>query len=363
MINARIDLDSLPTAVEEVLGDFFATRIPAMDVLGEPVVNAAESLRTFVQQGGKRLRPTFAWTGYAGTVSASTEEESPEAVLRAVSSLELIQACALIHDDIIDSSDTRRGNPTVHKVIGAHHAARSWRGDAHAFGEHVAILIGDLALAWADDMVAESGLSCAARDRAYEAWRDMRSEVIGGQILDISLEASGDERVESANTVNRFKTAAYTIERPLHFGALIAGAGEETITALRAYGRDIGIAFQLRDDILGVFGDAAETGKPVGDDLSEGKRTVLVARALEALDAADPDAAATLRDGIGAVTDAGAIAELSELILRSGAVDRVEEEITALTHSGLRQLEHAEITEQAREDLHALAVKATARKT
>ena len=159
--------------------------------------------------------------------------------------------------------------------------------------------------------------------------------------------------------VNRYKTAAYTIERPLHLGATIAGADDETIAAFRGYGRDIGIAFQLRDDLLGVFGDPAITGKPAGDDLREGKRTVLYATALELLDANDAD---ELRTGVGTATDPKVLQRLADLIRQSGAEDAVEERINRLTASGIAHLDTAGITAEARQALSELAHKATDRR-
>ena len=190
----------------------------------------------------------------------------------------------------------------------------------------------------------------------------MRTEVIGGQLLDMMLESLGSESVEMANRVNRFKTAAYTIERPLHLGAALAGAGDSLIDAFRGYGRDIGIAFQLRDDLLGVFGDPAVTGKPAGDDIREGKRTELFATALELLDQADPAAAQELRDGIGKTEDEAELRRLAALIRSSGAEDAVEARIEELTASGLGFLAGAGINDAAVEALTVLAHKATDRR-
>jgi len=212
-----VTLDEVPEAVQAVLVEFFAQQ---RNHLAGIQPEAVDVLEQFVLGGGKRLRPLFAWAGYTGVGGS----EDPQAVLRAVSSLELIQACALLHDDIIDSSDTRRGRPTAHRTVEARHRERGWSGDSAHFGRSVAILLGDFALAWADDLVHSSGLSAAALQRVQEPWRAMRSEVIAGQLLDVSLEASGSERLEDAERVNRFKTAAYTIERPLHIGAALADA-------------------------------------------------------------------------------------------------------------------------------------------
>lgn len=358
-----LTLNQIPDASREVLADFFADRRSQIAEIGAPVTDAVSHLESFVLGGGKRIRPLYVWAGFVGGGGLDQAGEDPAAVLKAAASLEFIQACALVHDDIIDSSDTRRGNPTVHRAVERQHAAADWSGDAAHFGESVAILVGDLALVWAEDMLQDSGLSTAALARARDPWRAMRTEVIGGQLLDIALEATAAEDTESADSVNRYKTAAYTIERPLHLGAAIAGADDATIRAFRGYGRDIGIAFQLRDDQLGVYGDPAVTGKPAGDDLREGKRTVLLATALQRADDRDPAAAAELRRGIGRTDDTAQLARLAEIIEDTGAVAAMEERITALTESGLGHLDAAGTSPEVTAALRDLAMRATARRS
>ncbi|HAT1132510.1 polyprenyl synthetase family protein [Corynebacterium striatum] len=359
--NSIPTIEQFPDLAREKLSEYLAQRRPEVAEIGEPVVNATNFLESFVLDGGKRIRPTYAWAGFLGARGLESGEDA-QAMATAASSLEFIQACALIHDDIIDASDTRRGNPTVHRAVAAQHRAKGYHGDADFFGQSVAILVGDLALAWAEDMLQGSGLSGAALQRARGPWAGMRTEVIGGQILDISLEAAGSEDPALANTVNRYKTAAYTIERPLHLGAAVAGAEPALIDAFRGYGRDIGIAFQLRDDQLGVFGDPAITGKPAGDDLREGKRTVLLSLALQHTDAKDPAAAKTLRSLIGNTEDPADIARMAQIIEDSGAPALLEEQITALTESGLRHLHEAQVDADVTQTLEALAIKATARR-
>ena len=352
-----------PSAVKDALEEFLDERYAEVEKIGPPVTRSVQHLRDFILGGGKRIRPLYAWTGFFGARAAGgVGSEDPEAVLRAVSSLELIQACALIHDDIIDASDTRRGNPTVHRAVEARHSKDDLFGDSADYGRNEAILIGDFALIWAEDMWRYSGLSEAALTRAAEPWRGMRTEVIGGQLLDIALEAAANESVEMANNVNRYKTAAYTIERPLHLGAAIAGAPADTIEAFRGYGRDIGIAFQLRDDLLGVFGDEAVTGKPAGDDLREGRRTVLLAAALNRLDATDPVSAARLRDRVGRTSDRDELAELAAIVESSGAIADVEKQIADLTESGLAHLSRAGIDGEVANTLRDLAIRATERR-
>lgn len=353
--------ETMPDAVHSVLQEYLDSRAADVAAIGAPVVEAVDYLRSFVLDGGKRVRPTYGWAGFVGAGGLDGDED-PLAVLRAVSALEFIQACALIHDDIIDVSDTRRGNPTVYRAIENHHDASNWLGSSEHFGISAAILIGDLALVWAEDMLHDAGLSPAAFARALTPWRAMRTEVIGGQLLDISLEAAGSEDVELANAVNRFKTAAYTIERPLHIGAAIAGASPETIEAFRGYGHDIGIAYQLRDDQLGVFGDPAVTGKPAGDDLREGKRTELLATALPLIESTSAADADLLRTHVGATADPDTIARMTALIEASGAVEKIEKRIDALFESGIAHLERGGIKPEVIASLSKLAHAATQRR-
>ncbi|WP_433685821.1 polyprenyl synthetase family protein [Nocardia sp. CA-119907] len=347
-------------AVEDALRAFFLTRRAAVEPLGPVFVQAADALELFVLRGGKRTRPAFAWTGWLGAGGDPTGPAAA-AVLNAAAALELVQACALIHDDIIDSSRTRRRFPTVHVDFEQRHRDRGWAGDSEHFGTSVAILIGDLALAWADDMVHAAGLDAAGLARFAPVWALMRTEVLGGQLLDIHGESAGDESVTAALRINRYKTAAYTVERPLHLGAALADADPRLIEAYRTFGTDIGIAFQLRDDLLGVFGDPAVTGKPSGDDLREGKRTVLVAEALHRADATDPAAAALLRTSIGTDLTADQVEHLRGVITDLGAVDEVERRITELTEQGLAALTSSTATPAAKERLRAMALAATSR--
>ncbi|WP_413464508.1 polyprenyl synthetase family protein [Corynebacterium sp. 22KM0430] len=365
-----LTLSDIPAATQEILTEYLDSRLPEVKAIGAPVAEAAESLRDFVLGGGKRIRPLYGWAGFLGahgphgphSLAQGEGAENPRAVLQAVSALELIQACALIHDDIIDASDTRRGAPTVHRRMERHHRNSGWQGASAHFGQSVATLVGDLALTWADDMLHDAGLSHTALLRAREPWRGMRTEVIGGQLLDITLEATASEDIGLAESVNRFKTAAYTIERPLHLGAALGGATPEVIQAFRSYGRDVGIAFQLRDDVLGVFGDPAVTGKPAGDDLREGKRTVLLALALAATDERNPAAAEELRRGVGSPLDAPALARLSEIITESGALAEVERRISSLVDSGVAHLQVEAISPEVRSALRDLAIRSTERR-
>ncbi|ACY98569.1 MULTISPECIES: polyprenyl synthetase family protein [Thermomonospora] len=319
-----------------------------------PLLSALDALLA----GGKRLRPAFCYWGWRA--AGGEDIEAATGIAAAAASLELLQASALIHDDVMDASDTRRGQPSAHRRFEAMHREHGWRGGAAAFGEGSAILLGDLCLAWSAEMFDTSGLDTEALRRGRPVFDLMRTEVICGQYLDMLESARGAGTVERALTVVEFKSAKYTIERPLHMGAELAGGTPEVVEALRAYGRPLGIAFQLRDDVLGVFGDPAETGKPAGDDLREGKRTVLVAFTLER---ATPAEAEFIESRLGdPELDAEGIAQLRSIIDGSGALAACEELIDRYTEQAYEALRSAPIASDARQALAELAVAATARR-
>jgi len=354
--------DALRAEIHRALATFLQTKRDDALQIDPQFVAAVDSLSEFVLGGGKRLRPTFAWWGWRGA-GGSPFDPQAHAVLRAVSSLELIQACALVHDDLMDDSTSRRGAPTVHVEFTARHRAAGWLGAPERFGAATAILLGDIALAWADDMLRSADLWPDQLSRAHAVWQAMRTEVLAGQYLDILTQACGDETPETALQIDRYKTAAYTVERPLHLGAAIAGANQALIDAYRRFGADIGIAFQLRDDLLGMFGDPAITGKPAGDDLREGKRTLLLAYGLRAADEKSQTGAAdVLRSAIGnPQVDESTVTRVRELLIEIGAVAEVERRISTLTDSALRSLGTADLCEPAGTRLAELAAQATCR--
>nr|WP_234974474.1 polyprenyl synthetase family protein [Williamsia sterculiae] len=314
--------------------------------------DAVAEMRAFVLRGGKRVRPTFAWSGWR-CAGGGVDVPEATATLQVCAALELIQACALIHDDIIDLSDTRRGFPTVHREFAARHRDHGWAGDSDHFGMSTAILLGDLALSWSDDMVADAGLAPEARDRMAPIWAAMRTEVLGGQYLDILSEATGDESPEAARRVMRFKTAAYTVTRPLQLGAALAGASDDLLASLATVGDDLGTAFQQRDDLLGVFGDPAQTGKPSGDDLVAGKRTALLADALARADDNDPAAARLLRASVGHPLTDTQLSEIRGVLTDLGSVAAVEDDIAARVEAAVTELRSGPADPGAADDLIA----------
>lgn len=302
-------------------------------------------------RGGKRLRPAFAYWGWRAVAG----RDADPAAWRLFSALELLHACALVHDDVIDASATRRGLPTVHRLFADRHRDARWQGSSDQFGLSAAILLGDLALVWADDIVAAADLPPDAHQRVRHVWAAIRAEVLAGQYLDIVAEAGRAETVASAMTVNTYKTASYTVTRPLQFGAAAAGDEPAVQDAFERIGHNLGVAFQLRDDVLGVFGDPAVTGKPSGDDLRSGKRTVLLAEALTLADRSDAVAAKLLRTSVGSELSDDQVRELRAVIESVGALAAVERRIELLTRRGLETLHAAPIDTQAKAALSELA--------
>jgi geranylgeranyl diphosphate synthase, type I len=344
----------LADAVTDQLRRYLQDRRREAAYIGSDYDRLTAGLEEFVLSGGKRLRPAFAYWGWR-SVSEKDAQEIGDQALLLFSALELLHASALVHDDVIDSSATRRGRPTTHVQFAALHRERQWRGSADQFGISAAILLGDLALAWADDIVAGIDLPPDARRRVRRVWVDIRTELLGGQYLDIVAEASGAESIASAMNVNTYKTASYTVSRPLQLGAAAAADRPDVHALFHDVGTDLGIAFQLRDDVLGVFGDPAVTGKPSGDDLRSGKRTVLLATAVELADKSDAAAARLLRASIGTDLTDAQVGELCEAIKRVGALAAVEQQIDTLTRRALATLADAPIHPVARTGLSEIA--------
>ena len=305
--------------------------------------------------GGKRLRPAFGYWGWRGAGMADDDR-----MVTAAASLELFQACAIIHDDVMDRSDTRRGQPAAHRRFEWLHRSAGWRGDNEVFGTGAAILLGDLCLAWTDEMFYSSGLEPDRLLRARPQFDEMRTELMGGQYLDLLEQAMGGGSVPRARRVIHYKSARYSVLRPLRLGAALAGADLALHASYDAYGLPLGEAFQLRDDVLGVFGDPAETGKPAGDDLREGKRTVLVALAAQLGTAVE---ARVIEQHLGdPALDAAGVLRLREVIVGSGALARVERMIADCTDQALGALDTAAVDPDADTVLRELAAAATTRR-
>jgi geranylgeranyl diphosphate synthase type I len=356
---AVADLDRLRTAVEQALSSFLTEQRETLAAMAAELVPVADEV-VAVAGGGKRLRPAFAywgWRGFAGSSGASVETD--DAVLRAVAALELVHSSALVHDDVMDAAVTRRGRPATHVGFADRHDGDALDGDAAAFGVGAAILVGDLALVWSDELLRRSGISTEALARVRPVWDTMRTEVTAGQYLDLLRAAGGLPGPAGALKVARFKSAGYTVQRPLQLGAALACAGPGAMDVCSSIGLPLGEAFQLRDDVLGVFGDPEVTGKSVDDDLREGKRTLLVALTEEATD----DAGRALLAGTlgNSAADHAELDGVRALMTRCGALDRVEARITEQTGHARDAIARAPLADDARQALDALAVAATTR--
>jgi geranylgeranyl diphosphate synthase type I len=346
--------DAVRERVEVALRAFIGPATDTLRSIGDDLAPVAQAAEEFVLDGGKRLRPAFC---FWGALAAGGEDS--EALIHAAGSLELLQACALVHDDLIDHSDTRRGRPAVHRRFADLHRGSGWSGDAEDFGAAAAILLGDLLLAWSDAMFLASGLHDGALRRAQPICAAMRTEVMAGQYLDVVEQARGATTVDRALRIARLKSAKYTVERPLHLGAAIARGGEDVMRAYTGFGIPAGEAFQLRDDLLGVFGDPAVTGKPAGDDLREGKQTVLMAIAMERAPAADRELLKGLL-GRSDLTDDDIVVARS-VIDRSGATAQVESMISTRLDEAVTALDHVTLERDARGQLVTLAGAASYR--
>ncbi|NLW99612.1 MAG: polyprenyl synthetase family protein [Actinomycetales bacterium] len=311
-------------------------------------------------RGGKRLRASFLVWGYCA-VAGLDEEQAPDDVIGMAAAMEFFQAAALIHDDVMDGSATRRGAPAAHVELASRHRRRDWDGSPDTFGLAGAVLAGNLCLTASDELVARAELPDLRAAR--EVFAVMRTQLMAGQFLDVvesvrpwrTMPAA--ERLERADRVIRYKSAKYSVEHPLLIGAHAAHADPDQIRALGSFGLDVGRAFQLRDDLLGVFGDPSVTGKPSGDDLREGKRTVLIAATLDRV--GEPESE-RLMSGLGQ-DDLETIAELQGIIARSGAVDWVEQRISELTDGALFALTQARLSPRGHVTLVELAQQATQR--
>jgi geranylgeranyl diphosphate synthase type I len=339
--------------IQTALDGFLEGQTTRLEPLGADASRLLAEARISVA-GGKKFRAAFCWWGHHA-VGAPDDEQ---ALLRACAALELLHASALVHDDLMDASDTRRGHPSTHRTFEREHAAAGWRGGAEQYGAAGALLLGDLLLSWSDELLRRCGLPTERVMSALDVFDLCRSEVITGQFLDVSAQARGAADVDAAMTVLRYKSAKYSVERPLHVGAALAGGSTETLQQLSAFGLPLGEAFQLRDDLLGVFGDPEVTGKPAGDDLVEGKRTVLIALALEGAPSAD---AALLDRSLGTPLSSTDVERLRRIIDDSGAHAQVEAVIEELAGRALAALEKSQVDETARGVLRELASAVTQR--
>ena len=356
-----LDAANLRERVQSVVDSFLSEQHQILAGVSSDVTPLLDSV-TSLLSGGKRLRPAFCYWGWRGAADPEQLRDVAfeSGVIQAASALEFLQGCALIHDDVMDGSDTRRGLPAAHRQFAAMHRGHQWAGGSERFGEGAAILLGDLCLSWADELLLTSDLPGESLHRAKTVYNEMRTELMAGQYLDLLEQARGGGSIERALRVVRYKAAKYTIERPLHIGAAIAQAPQSIFDAYSGYGLPLGEAFQLRDDILGVFGDPEVTGKPAGDDLREGKRTVLIAIACER---ADKTQSQQIRENLGDQhLQIDGVNTLREIIENTGALTYTENLIGELLNRAIDSLNNPDLNPDATAALAELAHAATTRK-
>jgi len=337
-------LTAIAQAVDDRLARLLDEETRRWGSFDSDLIAPIREIGRLVLAGGKRLRPAFCYWGFVG----SGGDRSSTSVIDAGGALELLHAFALFHDDVMDGSTTRRGEPTTHTVFIDQHEAQSLAGEGRRFGEGVAILVGDLAFVYSDLL-----LHGAPRE-VWALWNELRIELNIGQYLDMVGSATSERRREKAERICRYKSGKYTIERPLHLGALLANptCGDAHLAALSRYGLPLGDAFQMRDDVLGAFGETNVTGKPVGDDLREGKPTPLMAMATERVGAAQR--AVLDRVGRPDLTD-DEVTAIQQVIVDCGALEALERRIAELTDAAVAAIDRAAIDDTARRELRALA--------
>ncbi|MFF0206067.1 polyprenyl synthetase family protein [Streptomyces sp. NPDC005017] len=333
--------DDLLERVEHRLRSFLAAERDRFAEVDDRAAVVLDTLSELVASGGKRIRPAFCITGY---LAAGGDPRDP-AIVDAAAGLEMLHVSALIHDDVLDNSTQRRGKPTMHTAFAEHHENSGWRGEARRFGEGMAILIGDLALVYSDELMSQAPAGLLAE------WHRLRSEVHVGQCLDVTAAAEFSVDPRLSRLIALIKSGRYTIHRPLVMGA--DGAGRPDLAAAFAeYGEAIGEAFQLRDDLLDAFGDSAETGKPAGLDFSQHKMTLLLGWAMQR-----DEHVSTLMTEPGHTPD-----EVRRRLLDTGVPEDVERHIADLVERGRKAIADAPIAPAWRAELADMAVRVTYRK-
>ncbi|QJS08268.1 polyprenyl synthetase family protein [Streptomyces argyrophyllae] len=350
----RIDAD-VPGAVDRVLDHALAERVRRAR-LADPLFarDVAERVTRFTLEGGKRTRAQLVW--WASRACAGRDAATASRALRIGGALELLQTCALVHDDVMDRAALRRGRPTLHTDLTAGHEDRVGPERARRFGQSAAVLAGDLALAWADDLLAEIPLAAWTGVVVRRLWSDMRTEMVAGQYLDLHGQITASRSLARVLRAALLKSALYSVERPLALGAAVAGADDGTLRRLCDAGRCVGMAFQLRDDLDDVFGDPLETGKACGGDIREGKPTYLVAVARARAEAAGDGAALAVLDrwlGDASLTEPG-LEEVREVLVATGARATVETKVDRLAAQGLRHFDRALLDPEGAAPLRAL---------
>ena len=328
--------------IDQRLGEAIQEEQKLWEEVDSSLTDPFVSLEELVFSGGKRLRPAFFYWAHVGSGGNPNSSDATDIA----AAIEMLHAFALAHDDVMDRSESRRGEPSIWQRFSNLHDSNRWHGNSVHFGEAVAILVGDLAHVLADKLMAHTSPTVT------KLWEDLRLEVNIGQYLDVLSGAKGKFDHSAARKILEYKTGRYSVQRPLQLGAALAGRYEELGKVFTSFGQPVGVVFQLRDDLLGVFGNSEMTGKPTGDDLREGKPTPLMAEAFAR--ASQQQRIILEQIGSGALTE-NDIARIQEVVQQTGAKDAIETEITNLTEVALSVLETMTLEGNAKESLSELA--------
>ncbi|MEW9551205.1 polyprenyl synthetase family protein [Nonomuraea sp. NPDC050783] len=349
----EVDLAGIRRDVEGVLRSFLDEKHRAIPhPRARPLV---EHLRGLLDAGGKRLRPVLCVVGWHAAGRTGVSEE----ILHLAAAVEMFHAAAMIHDDIIDRSATRRGAPSAYHALRAHCPAPAGSETAWWFGVSAALILGDLALSWSDELAYRGQPDMSRLRDAFPPLNALRAEALTGAYVELLATGQYGTDIELAMEINRLKSAKYTVERPLHLGAALGGAEPAVLKACTAYGIPLGEAFQLRDELLGVFGHVPHTGKPALDDLREGKPTVLLTLALRN---ATPIQGQRLRSLIGDPhLDEESAGTVREILVQTGARREVERLIDIKRQQAVRTLTGSGFPPPVISALRQLAEAATRR--
>ena len=336
-----IDLGDFTNLFSKKIDGFINDEIEHWKSVDESIVPPLLALSNFISNGGKRLRPAFCYLG----AKLMGSDDNSENLINAACCLELLHNFALVHDDFMDRSDLRRGAPTVHKFLESMYNDGNHTGDIEHFAASVAILAGDFAFTYADTFARDLPKKC------LDVYDILKVELFAGQQMDIDAGYRSNVTKEQISKIAQYKSGKYTIERPIHLGALIADENAP-LEKLSEFGSPLGEAFQLRDDILGTFGDKNTTGKPVGDDIREGKFTLLIASAIE--NANEKELEILSRRGAVDISEEEIIA-ISKVIQSNGALDDVEKRIQLLYNDSMEALEKINPNDDAKKLAISLA--------
>ncbi len=351
MVKAPPSKDLARRVTDELLA-YITDERPSLESEAEPLLDELESL---VTSGGKRLRPRFCFWGHRAAGGSDRRE-----IVRTGAALELLHTMALIHDDVMDGSSVRRNRASTFRTLSDLAAGVEHRGDPQRFGASAAILTGMLGFVLADRLFWTAGFDADTTRRAAQRYDRMRASAIAGQYLDLLAAHRGRADEATARRIGALKSGSYSVADPLVIGTLLATDDADVVVALESYGQPLGEAFQIRDDVLGTFGDPTVTGKDHDGDLREGKQTVLLAKAQAR---ADRTQLRVLERLVGTrelrPEDA---ARVRDVIVATGALDQTNRLISELCDQAMDALDRAPIEPEAKVALSALAAEATSRR-